>query len=99
MKLLNKTLLFVGLTFVFLFGVFYFVSRGMVLRRFAVLEQQDTRQNVQRSINAFEGDLANVNKVATDYASWDETAEFMQGRIPNYFEDEYPAVGLTRLKI
>ena len=99
MKLLNKTLLFVGLTFVFLFGVFYFVSRAMVLRRFAVLEQQDTHQHVQRAISALQDDLANVNKVAGDYASWDETVNFIQGRNPNYLETEYPAENLARIKI
>ncbi len=99
MKLLNKTLLFVGLTFIFLFGVFYFVSRSLVLRRFAVLEQQDTYQHVQRAISAVQDDLANVNKVAGDYASWDETANFIQGRNPNYLETEYPAENLARIKI
>jgi len=44
MKLENKTLLWVGLTFISLFGIFYFVSRELVLRRFASLEQEDTRQ-------------------------------------------------------
>ena len=34
MKLATKTLFFVGLTFLFLFGVFYFYSRELVLRRF-----------------------------------------------------------------
>jgi hypothetical protein len=69
MKLGNKTLLWVGLTFIFLFGVFYFVSRELVLRRFASPERQDTRQNIERAVSAFEDDLANPSRPGLDFRS------------------------------
>jgi hypothetical protein len=56
MSLVNKTLLFVGLTFVFLFGVFYYYSRALVLHRFSALERQDTEQNIQRALSAIQDD-------------------------------------------
>ncbi len=101
MKLLNKTLLFVGLTFVFLYGVFYFVSRAMVLRRFAILEQQDTRQNVERASDAFEHDLTNLEpRFASDYAACGTPlSDSFKGQNPHYLENEYPVEGLARLKI
>jgi len=99
MKLGNKTLLWVGLTFIFLFGVFYFVSRELVLRRFASLEQQDTRQNIERAVSAFEDDLANLSRTTSDYSAWDETVEFVEGRSPNYPANNFPDEGLQRIRV
>src|SRR5271170_3953476 len=99
MKLGYKTLLWVGLTFVFLFGLFYFVSRELVLRRFASLEQQDTRQHIESAVSAFEDDLANLTRTTSDYAAWDETVEFVEGRSPNYPADNFPDEGLQRIRV
>ncbi len=99
MKLGNKTLLWVGLTFIFLFGSFYFVSRELVLRRFASLEQQDTRQHIERAVSAFEDDLSNLSRTTSDYAAWDQTVEFVEGRSPNYPANEFPDEGLLRIRV
>jgi signal transduction histidine kinase len=99
MKLENKTLLWVGLTFIFLFGLFYVVSRELVLRRFASLEQQDTRQHIERAVSAFEDDLATLSRTTSDYAAWDQTVEFVEGRSPNYPGNEFPDEGLARIRI
>jgi signal transduction histidine kinase len=99
MKLENKTLLWVGLTFIFLFGLFYVVSRELVLRRFASLEQQDTRQHIERAVSAFEDDLSTLSRTTSDYAAWDQTVEFVEGRSPNYPGNEFPDEGLERIRI
>src|ERR1700733_13557740 len=99
MKLENKTLLWVGLTFISLFGLFYFVSREMVLRRFASLEQQDTRQHIQRAVSAFEDDLLNLSRTTSDYAAWDQTVDFVEARSPNYPGNEFPDEGLIRIRV
>jgi len=99
MRLVPKTLLCVGLTFLILFSLFYFVSRGIVMHRLALLEQQDARQNLQRTVNALQDELANVARTTCDYSTWDETEEFIAGRNPNYAEHEYAADNLARLRI
>src|SRR5271170_8278141 len=99
MKLENKTLLWVGLTFICLFGLFYFVSRALVLRRVASLEQQDTRQHIERAVSAFEDDLLNLSRTTSDYAAWDQTVEFVEGRSPNYPGNEFPDEGLVRIRV
>src|SRR5579859_1897512 len=99
MRLAPKTLLYVGLTFVLLFSLFYFVSRGIVLHRIALLEQQDTRQNLQRTVNALQDELANVARTTCDYATWDQTVDFIAGKNANYPTTEYPADNLARLRI
>jgi signal transduction histidine kinase len=98
-KLATKTLFFVGLTFLFLFGFFYFYSRELVLRRFEALEQQDARQNLQRAANAIQDDLANLESTTGDYATWDRTVEFLEGRYPGYPEQELPPDNLSRIRI
>jgi signal transduction histidine kinase len=99
MKLGNKTLLWVGLTFIFLFGLFYFVSRELVLRRFASLEQQDTRQHIERAVSAFDDDLSNLSRTTADYAAWDDTVDFIEGRSPNYPASVFPDEGLARIRV
>jgi signal transduction histidine kinase len=99
MNLGNKTLLWVGVTFIFLFGLFYFVSRELVLRRFASLEQEDTRQHIERVVSAFEDDLANLSRTTSDYAAWDETVDFIEGRTPSYPTSEFPDEGLARIRL
>src|SRR5271166_3607091 len=99
MKLVPKTLLCVGLTFLILFSLFYCVSRGIVMHRIALLEQQDARQNLQRTVNALQDELANVTRTTCDYATWDQTAEFVAGRNTNYPSHEYAADNLARLRI
>jgi signal transduction histidine kinase len=99
MKLFNKTLVFVGLTFTTLFGAFYLVSRTLVLRRFAILEQQETRLNLERAISALEDDLATVNHTLSDYSAWDQTYAFVQGRNPEYPDLELPTDSLARIRI
>src|SRR5690349_15751049 len=82
----HKTLLLVTLTFIALFGVLYCVSRALVLRRFAALEQQDTSQNLERVISALENDMANLSHTTSDYSAWDQTVAFVQRARPIYVE-------------
>jgi len=99
MKLGNKTLLWVGITFICLFGLFYFVSRELVLRRFATLEQADTRQHIERAVSAFEDDLSNLSRTTSDYAAWDDTVDFVEGRSPDYPANNFPDEGLQRIRV
>jgi len=88
MKLVPRTLLFVGITFVVLFGLFYFVSRGIMVRRFASLEQQDTRQNLERTVGALQNELNNTAKMVEDYSAWDQDADYLDGKNPTFVDKE-----------
>jgi len=99
MKLAHKTLLFVGLTFVCLFSVFYAVSRALVLQHFGALEEQDVRQNLQRALSALQDDVDNLKQTTGDYSAWDESVKFVGKGNPNYVETAYPVENLARLRI
>jgi signal transduction histidine kinase/DNA-binding response OmpR family regulator len=71
-----------------LFGLFYFVSRGIMVRRFASLEQQDTSENLQRSVSALKDELANITRLTLDYAAWDQSAAFLDGKNPKFVDTE-----------
>ena len=99
MKLWNKTFLSVALTFAALFGVLYLVSRALVLRRFTLLEDRDTRQNLARAVSALDDDLANLGRTTSDYSDWDQTLAYVEGKRPDYPSEEFPTESFVRLRL
>lgn len=77
MKLRKKTLL-ICLMLIGLIGVLYAFSRIVVLRSFAKLEDQDARQNLERASSALSDDLSNLDSIASEYSSWDQTYSFVE---------------------
>lgn len=74
----KKTLFIIGITLVFLIVLMYVVSSVILTGGFAQVEKQDTNQNVQRATEALYSDLASMNGVAGDWASWDDTYRFIE---------------------
>ena len=95
----KKTLLFIGLTLVGLIASLYAVSRVVLLRSYAALEDQDTRKNLDRAVSALMDDLSTLDQEGTDYSDWDQTYTFMHGGYPNYPKSEFPIEGFLRLRV
>jgi signal transduction histidine kinase len=90
MTLRQKTLLTIGLTLVGLIVVLYFIAVVLTQDRLTSLEQQITRQNIERVVNAMQDDLASLDVTTEDYAAWDDTYNFIQNPIDvTYTEDNY----------
>jgi len=60
-------------------GVFY-SARSVLSRSFAGIEADEARQGVERVHQALQADLHQLEAVAQDYATWDEVADFIEGR-------------------
>ena len=95
----KKTLLFIGLTLVGLVAALYTVSRLVLLRSYAALEEQDTRQNLDRAVSALNDDLLSLDRTASDYSAWDQTYAFIHGANPNFIKTEFPLEALLRLQV
>src|ERR1700682_796853 len=99
MKLRTRTLLSVALSLVSLIAILYSVARVSMMHSFSTLEADDTRQNVARATAVLPDDLATLDNATSDYAAWDDTCAFLEGRNPNLPTSEFPDEWFPRLRI
>jgi signal transduction histidine kinase/CheY-like chemotaxis protein len=99
MKLRTRTLLSVVLSLVCLVAILYSVARVYMMRSFASLEEDDTRQNVARATAVLNDDLATLDNATSDYAAWDDTCAYLEGRKPDLPTSEFPDPWFPRLRI
>lgn len=71
-------------SFAILFLMQFAAVRVILLQNFAQLEEDRALINAVRLQNAFSSEIARLNDAATDYSTWDETYQFVEGRNPNY---------------
>jgi signal transduction histidine kinase len=76
-----------------------YVSKAIVLRGFAQLEEQEVRTNIERVKNSIDSELADLVKICGDWAPWDDSREFMLGRKPEYNTAGLTADCLTNLNL
>ncbi|HWX24143.1 MAG TPA: CHASE4 domain-containing protein, partial [Vicinamibacteria bacterium] len=91
MTLRSRTLLIAAITVVSLLLVVALVSRRVLLTRFADLEDQEVRRNVERGVSAVSDRLADLSDFAQDYGEWDLTYDFMVSRNPTFVTKDLPA--------
>ncbi|HXM94781.1 MAG TPA: response regulator [Candidatus Dormibacteraeota bacterium] len=99
MKLRTRTLLSVALSLASLVAILYSVARVSMMRSFAALEADDTRQNLARATAVWADDLSTLDHTASDYAAWDDTCAFLEGKNPNLPTSEFPDEWFPRLRI
>jgi len=99
MKLRTRTLLSVALSLVSLVAILYSVARVSMMHSFATLEADDTRQNLARATAVLNDDLSTLDHTTSDYAAWDDTCAFLEGRNPNLPTSEFPDPWFPRLRI
>jgi signal transduction histidine kinase/DNA-binding response OmpR family regulator len=99
MKLRTKTLLSIGLSMVSLVAILYLVARVSIMHSFETLEADDTRQNVARATAVLADDLATLDNATSDYAAWDDTCAYLEGRKPDLPTSEFPDPWFPRLRI
>ncbi|NPV72177.1 MAG: diguanylate cyclase [Firmicutes bacterium] len=66
--------------------ILYGTSRVILLNGFARLEEHDVRRNVARALSALHDRLASLDAVAEDWASWDDTYDFIRDKNTKYIE-------------
>ncbi len=86
MKLRKKTLIIVGMTIISLVTILYAASQTILLDSFVKLEEQDTRQNVERVLSALSSEFSNLDVFTSDWAAWDDTYAFIEDANPDYVE-------------
>ncbi len=86
MTLRKKILLIITVTFLSLIVILYFASQTLLLDSFNKLEEQNTRQNIERALSALSNDLSSLDATAGDWAGWDDTYAFIEDANTDYIE-------------
>ena len=97
MTLRKKTLSIVSLILVSLLAVLYASSATIVLRGFARVEEDDTRKNVQRVLDAYADEVAKLDITAGDWATWDATYAFIEDHNQQYIDENVSEATTARL--
>ena len=99
MKLENKILLLVvGL--VLILGLFSFlVQRYVVYDRFVEIDYAEAKQDVMRCVEAIRGEENHLAKLATDWAAWDDTYDFVSDRNERFINTNLVSESFSTLDV
>ncbi len=84
MRLNSKIALSLGAPMLVLFALLGWAVQAIVIDRFARLEQRELVQNHERLRQALDTEFDELQRLAVDWAVWDETYQFMQGDNPDF---------------
>ena len=98
-SLRRKTLLIIGMTMLGLVGGLFMLSRIVLMRGFAKLEEDFAGRDIERASSALANELNTLDQTTSEYASWDLTYEFARGQRPSYIKTEFPVPTFQELKI
>ena len=99
MKLREKTLTIAGITLVGLIIILYVTSQVIIKSSFLKLEEEYTRENVERVLNAVSDSILTMNSTASDWAAWDDTYAFVEDRNWEYIENNLMDATLVNLRL
>ncbi len=89
MKIREKTLAILGITFIFL-SLFLLVATGQIVgKSFEQLEKDDVSRNMERAKAAMDARLDTLSASVNDYAMWDDTYLFVQGQLDEYIDSNF----------
>ena len=78
MQLRKKTILIFGITLLCLIAILYTTSQFILIESFKQLEEQDAKKNIERARDALFDDVNRLNSISGDYASRDDTYNYVQ---------------------
>ena len=88
MTLRTKTFFIVAAALITLVAAVYISSRAVLLYSFARLEEEATRRDVQRTMNALDNQLRELDTTTADWAARNDTYQFMSTGDPAYVESD-----------
>src|SRR5271169_2339466 len=98
-SLRRKTLLIIGITMLGLVGGLFALSRIVLMRGFARLEEDFAGRDISRASTALSNELNTLDQKTSEYATWDLTSEYARGLRSNYVKTEFPSSTFQELKI
>jgi PAS domain S-box-containing protein len=77
------------LMFAVLVLLLFLFSAAIIQRSFAAIETDTVEDRVEQAINALDNAISNINRVAIDYATWDDTYTFVLDRNQAYIDANF----------
>lgn len=99
MTLRTRTRLIFAIALIGLLAGLYLGTYTIVLNGFATLEQDNTRQNVERVRNALDIDLTSLDRTVGDWAYWDDTYRFVQDSNAEFVQLNLGAQSLAQINV
>ena len=65
------------------------IALGIIRPAFQKLENQQIEDNQLRIIGCFEQEIEQVKNISNDWANWDDIYNFVQGKNPDFIEQEF----------
>jgi len=84
MNLRRKTVLTMTVTPIIMILVMYFGAQFILMNNYATLEKQRAEVNVKRGLSALSTVLSELDNIASDWATWDDTYAFIQNPNEDY---------------
>ncbi len=89
----------IGASLSALFLVLLIASRLILLDSFVEIENNNMQKNVDRALNALNGELSHLSTVNGDYAGWDESYKFIQDGNKEFIEANLPDSIFPQLRL
>lgn len=99
MSLRRKVQLIAAAAIVGFATVFYVTSEFVLLRRFAELEQQAVRRNVEQASSMLNDELSYLNATAYDWAVWDDSYNFVHDLNQQYVDVNLVETTFIKLRL
>lgn len=99
MKLRQKTIAIMLITFFSLVVICFAASRTIIVKSFLNLEEQDMIKDLERVVDIINYDINNLSLRNKDYSEWDQTYSFILDKNKNYIESELGDETFSNLKI
>src|SRR3990170_7693777 len=82
--------LMIGASLSVLFLVLLIASRLILLDSFVEIENNNMQKNVDRALNALNGELSHLSTINGDYAGWDDSYQFIKDGNREYIDENIP---------
>ena len=99
MSLRKKTLLITVVTTLVLVGLLIGLSVAIFLQSFRTAEERDTRQELERVVRTINAEIAHLDTLLVDWASWDDTYRFIQDHNEDYIASNLADATFKSLKL
>jgi PAS domain S-box-containing protein len=100
LSLRSKALVLTGAIAVVLLVLLYVLARLILFNSFTGLEKDEAVRDTRRVVNVLESDQADLSRIASDWANWDATYDFMADQNPGYIasnldNDSFPTLQIS----
>jgi len=94
-----KMLLIISGSLVALMLVLLIGSKLILLDSFVRLEKENMEKNMERAMNAIQGELTHLSSITGDYAGWDDSYQFIQEGNKDFINANIPDTIFPTLRI